>query len=48
MRLLRAILAVLALGTAVAACGSSSVTGPDRPAGTDILRRERQMGSGEG
>jgi hypothetical protein len=44
MRLLRVILAVLALSTAVAACGSNSVTGPDRPA----PRHEQQLGSGQG
>lgn len=43
MRLLRVILAVLALGTAVAACGSNSVTGPDQP----TPRHEQQMGSGD-
>ncbi|HEX8693220.1 MAG TPA: hypothetical protein VF746_12410 [Longimicrobium sp.] len=44
MRLLRVILAVLALGTAVAACGSSSITGPDQP----TARHEQQMGAGDG
>ncbi len=43
MRLLRVILAVLALGTAAAACGSNSVTGSDQPA----PRNEQQMGSGD-
>jgi hypothetical protein len=44
MRLLRVILATLALGTAVAACGSNSVTGPDRPP----PHNEQQMGSSGG
>lgn len=48
MKLLRVILAALALGTAAAACGSNSVTGPDQPSGAEVLRRERQMGSGQG